>query len=356
MPAFAGLLTANIIDTIIIITLVIYLVIGLTQGFLISSFQLTSYIGSAVLAFKFTKPLTSTFAIYIPLPAPLTTSIIFLLIILASQYFFHKVITNFEQNISHSYQDFKKNPLYKLLSPLNHLLGSVPAFGQGVVFSAFIMCLILLFASSRNAKFFVLESKYGDSLVESAAQFELSLQEFPSPDQTLIRSKIDNLVAENIERLPHAEHLTTHEFILEQSTLESLNKLKGATTLTQTLTDPQVSEEARKHADDIFARGYASHYNNEGDDLPKRLDTKSLPSNGSVEHILFFPEGQMPIFDSFESTDSARLKQIKDDFLSERFKELGIGIVKGVKHNETLYVFIFTAGSEETPEETILEL
>ena len=105
--------------------------------------------------------------------------------------------------------------------------------------------------------------------------------------------------------------------------LEMVNQERAAHGLDPVEADPEMTEVARRHSADMFARGYFSHYTPEGRDPFDRMREMNVSFRTAGENLALAPTLQIAHTGLMNSPGH------RANILQPRFGRLGIGIMDG---------------------------
>ncbi|MDB5022043.1 MAG: hypothetical protein JWQ28_3170 [Pedobacter sp.] len=248
-------LPMNYIDIILILVGLSSILACIKRGFIISTLELLSWVGSLMLAFLVNRPLSDGMEKIIPAlgvwASPLSfivTTIIFKLFLdQASNW----VIFNLPEKIH-------KNVI-------NRLLGILPGIINGLLWAGFIGAFLLLLPFSNLLTKHVQESRLANRLMAEvgwlgqkfSAVFSNALNQ-SGPDVSL------KVGAEEPIKLPFTVKNPNVRPDLEADMLLLVNKERLLQGLHALKLDSEMTGVARKHSVDMFKRGYFSHITPEG--------------------------------------------------------------------------------------------
>ena len=110
---------------------------------------------------------------------------------------------------------------------------------------------------------------------------------------------------------------------LEAEMLELVNQERAANGLAPLEADPELTEVARRHSADMFARGYFSHYTPEGKDPFDRMRESNVSFRNAGENLALAPTLQIAHTGLMNSPGH------RANILRPQFGRVGIGILNG---------------------------
>ncbi|MDQ4078254.1 MAG: CvpA family protein [Chloroflexota bacterium] len=241
---------------ILLILIILYNVIrGWQSGFLISMLDLLSWLGSLIVAFRFYDEVAQWIGPLISLPAALIRPIAFagtaifsgLLLVLLSRVVLEEI------------------PRRVHVNGFNRLLGVLPGLISGLIAVAIVASLLLSLPLPGSLLVATRNSALSDRFASLTDRLESELTPIfgDAISHTLnlltIHPESDELV-----QLPYTVSDAVLAPELEQQMLVMINQERVKVGLHPLEMDPQLTEVARRHSQDMFARGYFSHITPEG--------------------------------------------------------------------------------------------
>jgi uncharacterized protein YkwD len=148
---------------------------------------------------------------------------------------------------------------------VNQVFGVIPGFINGVIFVAIISALLLAIPLSEGLSERTRDSALVNRLAVYAEQLEGELR--PVFGDAIARTmNLLTIRPDSNERvtLPFTVEKSRPRPDLEKQMLDLVNKERVANGLNPLAPDPELTEVARKHSADMFARGYFAHDTPEG--------------------------------------------------------------------------------------------
>jgi uncharacterized protein YkwD len=148
---------------------------------------------------------------------------------------------------------------------LNQLFGVVPGFVNGLIVAAILSALLLAIPLNEALSQRTRDSALVNRLAVYAERLEGQLR--PVFAEAIARSlNLLTIRPDSNERvtLPFTVENTRPRPDLEKRMLDLLNQERQAAGLSTLVADPELTEVARRHSADMFARGYFSHDTPEG--------------------------------------------------------------------------------------------
>jgi uncharacterized protein YkwD len=207
---------------------------------------------------------------------------------------------------------------------LNRALGTLPGFAGGLISAAILASLLLatplperLRESARESAFANQLAAYTERLEEQLAPvFDDAIQ------QTLNRLTIKPESGERVQ-LGYEVRQTRPRPDLEAQMLEKVNEERRAAGLKPVAADPELTEVARLHSADMFARGYFAHVSPEGLDPFDRMQRAGVTFRTAGENLALAPTLKIAHTGLMNSPGH------RANILRPEFGRLGIGIMDG---------------------------
>src|SRR5688572_25272911 len=206
----------------------------------------------------------------------------------------------------------------------NRVFGLVPGFINGLITAAIISALLLAIPLSEGLNERTRESAIANRLTVYAEQLEGQLRpvfgEAISRSLNLLTVRPDS--NERVE-LPFKVATTRPRPDLEQRMLDLVNQERVAAGLKPVAPDPELTEVARRHSSDMFARGYFAHDTPEGLTPFDRMRDANVRFLTAGENLALAPTVQVAHTGLMNSPGH------RANILRREFGRLGIGIMDG---------------------------
>ena len=206
----------------------------------------------------------------------------------------------------------------------NRLLGTLPGAAGGLVFAAITSALLLAMPLPETLRESARESTSVNRLAALAEDLETVLS--PIFDEavahTLNKLTVRPESGESVE-LPFKVAVTRPRPELEAEMLNLVNRERAAAGLRAVAPDPEMTEVARRHSVDMFARGYFSHVTPEGRSPFDRMNEGGIVYRTAGENLALAPTL------TIAHTGLMNSPGHRANILRPEFGRLGIGIVDG---------------------------
>jgi uncharacterized protein YkwD len=206
----------------------------------------------------------------------------------------------------------------------NRALGVVPGLLNGVITASLIAALLLAFPIHEGLHARARESALVSRLAVEAQRLEAALHPVfaEAVAETLNMLTVQPESHERVN-LPYQLTNTQPRPDLESRMLELVNSERASRGLRPLAPDPELTEVARKHSADMFARGYFAHDRPEGDDPFDRMREDGVRFLTAGENLALAPTVQVAHNGLMNSPGHRR------NILEPAFGRLGIGIMDG---------------------------
>lgn len=220
-----------------------------------------------------------------------------------------------------------KLPLSVHHSFSNRLLGTIPGIINGVIYIAILGSLLLAIPLSDGVAAKARES----SMTAAASPYVQWIGDKLAPVfEDAVSRSITNLTVE-----PNAKKSIALDFTLTKSKVREdleaemlvlVNKERKKEGLPALKFDPEMRKVARLHSADMFAKGYFSHINKEGESPSKRARDQNVSFLTAGENLALAPTLKLAHTGLMNSPGH------KANILHPAFGRLGIGILDGGRY------------------------
>ncbi|MCL5439183.1 MAG: CvpA family protein [Patescibacteria group bacterium] len=305
----------NFFDIIILIIFIFYAIEGYSIGFFSSLFDLTSFILSFVLALKFYSLIGKLLVNFFHIPQGFAD---------AGGFFIVFIFLDIIVNIILKKKILNRFPVKLIHNKASHILGVIPAIFSAGILVSFILTLIISLPFSAFLKESVSSSKIGNLLVLNTAGFEKKLNEVfgGAVSETLNFLTIEPESNESVSLNFKIKNFKVDK-TSEKQMLALINKERTNRGLNQLIFDDNIAEVARAHAEDMFKKGYFSHYSQNGASPFDRLSNANIDFTYAGENLALAPSTEFAMQGLMNS------KSHKDNILSPNFNKIGIGTIDG---------------------------
>jgi uncharacterized protein YkwD len=268
-------MTPNLVDALLAAIVLIGAIGGWARGFLFATLDLLTLLASLAVAFAGYRYPTMWSQALLPQlgvwAAPLAFVVLFFLV--------HFLLGTATLVIA------RTAPPAVHRSLANRLLGLVPGLVNGAIFAT-VTAVVLLTVPLGPVTIRARDSQLAARLAAPAEWVEVQLAPIfdPAVHRTLQALTVDPESRKSFAlRTPVARPVVRTD--LEDAMLDLLNAERAQRGLQSLKADPVLSELARAHSRDMFARGYFSHVTPDGRDLADRMRTARLGYLAAGENL-----------------------------------------------------------------------
>jgi uncharacterized protein YkwD len=206
----------------------------------------------------------------------------------------------------------------------NKLLGILPGIANGLITAALVAALLLAIPMGEAVRERARESPLANHLAVYAQRFEAALHPIfaEAVAETLNLLTIQPQSHERVS-LPYNVTNPRPRPDLEARMLELVNQERVAAGLKPLAPDPELTEVARRHSADMFARGYFAHDTPEGRDPFARMREANVRFVLAGENLALAPTVQVAHRGLMNSPGH------RANILYPQFGRVGIGIMDG---------------------------
>lgn len=208
--------------------------------------------------------------------------------------------------------------------PSNKALGTLPGLANGLITAALVSALLLAMPLSQGIQERARESGIVNRLVVYAERLETALHpvfsEAIAQTLNLLTVQPDSTERVNLPfRVPNVRPRPD----LEAAMLELVNRERVAVGLKPLLPDQEVTQVARRHSADMFARGYFAHVTPDGVNPFDRMRAANVRYLTAGENLALAPTVRVAHNGLMNSPGH------RANILRPEFGRLGIGIMDG---------------------------
>lgn len=304
----------NWVDFIILVVVFFFATEGLKRGLFVQIFDILGF-GVALLTSLNFYPLGAEILIkFFNLPKIAANPIGFLLVWLVAETIFFSALSPL----------FRKLVIPRLESPANKFLGFIPGVASALLFTAFVLLFVVSLPIRPDIKKDIYDSKTGAYLVESASTLE---KPFTSIFGPIAKQSLTFLTITPEERgtvdLEFSQTEYTVDIQSEQRMLALVNEARAKAQIKALEFDSRLIEVSRGHSQDMFERGYFSHFSPEGEDVGDRLGKAGIYYTFAGENLALAPNVERAHTGLIGSPGHRR------NILDPAFSKVGIGVIDG---------------------------
>ena len=305
-----------LIDLIIILIFVLYLVEGYRLGFIKNMLDLTGFVLALFIAYITNYPTSNFLASNLHLPLSLSKMIAFLTVWLLIDIIYSTIV----------YFACRAMPQEIKETKANKILGILPAFFKAAIITLLMLVLLISMPIKESQ---ILKNRIGQTYLARILLDSGSI--FQKPYQAVFGKGIEDLI--NFFTLPpqsdkmvalnyQADNLSNDENS-EDEMLKLVNQERTSQGLPLLRMGDGLRQLARHHAQDMFSRGYFSHYTPEGLSPFERMKEAGIIYIYAGENLALAPDVQKAEDGLMDSPGH------RENILNPNFNKIGIGVIDG---------------------------
>jgi len=306
---------ANAIDLLLVVVIILSLLNGYRRGFVHGVLDLAGWLLSLIAGLRYYQPIANWLAAHVHLWSEVWDQpIAFILVGLCVSFLVHLVGYALLRRLPRGFQEWT----------LNRLFGLLPGLANGLIVAAILSALLMALPLSEGLSERTRDSVLADRLAVYAERLEAQLR--PVFGGAIGRTfNLLTVHPDSNERvtLPFKVTSSWPRPDLEKRMLDLVNAERAKAGLRPLADDPELTEVARQHSADMFARGYFAH------DTPEGLTPFDRMRNG---HVQFLTAGEnlalaptLPV----AHTGLMNSPGHRANILRPQFGRVGIGIMDG---------------------------
>lgn len=311
----------NGLDLLILFVIVFYAYEGIVLGFSLAALDLLSFILSFFLALKFYGLLAMFLGRVFAIPLGFANALGFFFVALLAEILLNLLIRKlfkFLPRIS------AENKFFKTYKKLDHFLGILPGIVSAGIILSFLLSVIIALPSSPFLKQVVASSKIGSYLVANTAFMEKKLNDIfgGALHETLTFFTVEPKSTESVQ-LNFKVANGSVDSQAEEKMLRLLNLEREKKGFVALKMDPALRGVARAHSQDMFQKGYFSHYNLEGQSPFDRMNQAGIEYGYAGENLALAPSTDLAMQGLMNSPGH------RANILKPEFRKIGIGVIDG---------------------------
>lgn len=305
----------NLIDIAIVVLVLLSVLNGWRRGFILGVLDLLGWTLVLVTGLRFYQPLARWLGAHVNLWSDVwDRPIAFVAVAILTGGLVHLTGSKLLQRV--------RKELHE--KTFNRVLGVIPGLANGLIIAALVAALLLAIPFSEGLRERARESPLVNRLAVYAERLEAALHPVfaEAVAETLnfltVQPKSDERVS-----LPYTVANPRPRPDLEARMLELVNNERVAAGLKPLAPDPELTEVARRHSTDMFARSYFAHDTPEGRDPFDRMRAANVRFVTAGENLALAPT--VPVAHRGLMNSPGHRANI----LHSQFGRLGIGIMDG---------------------------
>ena len=305
----------NPIDVVLLLVITLSLLNGYRRGFVHGVLDLAGWLFALIAGLRYHQTVASWIGPSIDLWSEVWDQpIAFILVALIAGIIVHVI----------GYWLLRRLPEDVHDRPMNRLFGLVPGFVNGLITAAIVSALLLAVPLSERLSERTRESAIANRLAVYAERLEGQLR--PVFGEAIARSlNLLTIRPDSNERvsLPFTVENTRPRPDLEKQMLDLVNRERQSAGLQPLAPDPELTEVARRHSADMFARGYFAHDTPEGLTPFDRMRASGVRFITAGENLALAPTI------SVAHTGLMNSPGHRANILRREFGRVGIGVMDG---------------------------
>jgi uncharacterized protein YkwD len=304
----------NPIDILLLLVVVLAVWRGWRRGFVLGMLDLASWLGSVLLALRYYQPVAEWIGPRVGWNEVWDLPAAFVLTAMAA---------GMAINIL-GYALVQRIPRDTHRGTGNRLLGLLPGAASGLISATILAAVLLALPLSAGPRATAQGSAAANRLAAEAQRAETVLRPIfgDAVAQTLNLMTIRPESNESVD-LPYQVEDAQPAPELEAQLLELVNQERVEAGLNPVVADPELTEVARRHSQDMFARGYFAHQSPDGQDPFDRISAAGISFLTAGENLALAPTVSIAHRGLMNSPGH------RANILNPEFGRLGIGIVRG---------------------------
>jgi uncharacterized protein YkwD len=301
----------NGVDILLVAIVLVAIWSGWQKGFLAGFFELVSWIGSLAIGFFTYGYATELLQRLFPRLGVWTFPVAFMGMVVLSRILIALVLQRIDKSID--------GRLHR--HSFNHVLGIVPGFVNGVLFATVLAAVLFLMPITNGITSTAKSSPLANTLVAKAEWANDKLA--PIFSDAVNAAKPASTGANETVNLHFTVKNAKVRQDLEAQMLVLVNEERQKAGLQPVVADPEMTLVARAHSQDMFARGYFSHYTPEKKDPFDRMKAAKVKFMTAGENLALGQTLQICHRGLMNSPGH------RANILQPAFGRLGIGILDG---------------------------
>lgn len=304
----------NWIDIILLVVILVSVIGGFQRGFVVGILNLLTWVGSLLVGFFFYAPVANIIESFTTALGVWTRPVAFLFTVILARI----VISLITDRLLHLTPEKTHN------DSINKFLGIFPGFVNGVINAIIIAALLMSLPLSQAISTTTRESRLANYFVGPAEWLEAQIA--PVFGDAVQRSMNRLMVKPESNETVKLHYTVTDAKVredLEAQMLQLVNEERAKAGLPPLKADPEMAVVARKHSQDMFARGYFAHVNLDGADPFDRMRKEGVRFITAGENLALAQTLKLAHTGLMNSPGH------RANILHKSFGRLGIGILDG---------------------------
>ncbi len=323
-------LHSNWVDLIVILMIILYLVSGWRRGFLLGLVDLVGFVASFAFALKTYAFVGQLLVANFQIPQGIGKAVGFLLSGLLIEFVLSMVINLIYKYLHRRYfialANLERRNILTLFKRLDRFFGFLPAVGEALIFTAFMLTLLIALPIQGAIKKDILSAQIGGALVVRTQSIEKELDQiFGEAVNESLNFLTVNANPQSTEKidLKFTQTQVEEDPASEEAMLILINKERTKMDLSPLSFSLALRTLARSYAEDMFARGYFSHNDPEGLTPFDRMRKNGIEFYAAGENLALAPNVELAHQGLMNSPGH------RANILSADFGQIGIGVIDG---------------------------
>lgn len=320
----------NWVDLIIITLILIFALDGARRGFFIQSIEIIGFVVSLIVSLTF-YPQGAAFLVKLfNLPKIAANPIGFLLIWIITETVFFTIASPI---LRKALAIFNQG---RVTQQIDKFLGFLPSTANALLLAAFILLFTVSLPIRPDLKKDIFTSRIGSELVNQASRLEKPLSSVFGP---IARQTLTFLTVTPQDRGSIDLEFTQGQYSIdetsEQQMFNFINQERVKFGVKPLVWNESQATVGRNHSQDMFERGYFSHYSPEGKDVGNRLEESGIAYTYAGENLALAPDVTRAHTGLMDSPGHRR------NILDPAFGQIGIGAIDGGVYGK-MFTQVFT--------------
>lgn len=320
----------NWVDLTILIIILAFALDGARRGFFIQFIEIIGFVVSLIVSLTF-YPQGAVFLVKLfNLPKIAANPIGFLVVWIMTETIFFAVANPILGKVLATFSRGRTG------QQIDKFLGFLPSTANALLLAAFILLFTVSLPIAPDLKKDIFASRIGSQLVNQASRLEKPLSSIFGP---IARQSLTFLTVTPQDRGSIDLEFTQEEYSIdrtsEQQMFNFVNQERIKFGVKPLVWNESQATVGRNHSQDMFERGYFSHYSPEGKDVGDRLTEAAIDFTLAGENLALAPDVTRAHTGLMDSPGHRR------NILDPAFSKIGIGVIDGGVYGK-MFTQVFT--------------
>ncbi|MDD5415853.1 MAG: CvpA family protein [Candidatus Daviesbacteria bacterium] len=314
----------NWVDLVIIGILLLFALEALGRPLILELLDFASFLLAGILSFSYYNLPAKFFESQFHIPHGLTLVLGFMTVWFLSEIVFYLLVRFI----------LPKIPKFRILR--SKVLSAVPAMLRSLIFIALVLVMVATFPIQPAIKKSVLDSKIGSRILKAAYGLESPVKKVFGgvANDSLTFLTIEPRTNEKVN-LGFQTTQVSLDSASEDKMIEMVNKERVSRGIRALVFDVKLRDIARSHSEDMFKRGYFSHYSPEGQTVADRALNAGVDFLVIGENLAYAPSVELAGQGLMNSPGH------RANILSADYGRIGIGVMDGGVYGK-MFTQVFT--------------